>query len=205
MGKVLLLRSNDSSKFKYMEAKSELKPGLSLYIVGILVVLVFVLDQLTKFIASRDLAPLGSVEVFPSFFSLTFVQNKGAAFGMFAGLPSPWREISLGVVSAIALGFVLHMLIVESKDRRLPRLALSLILGGACGNLLDRVRFGAVVDFLDFYLGEHHWPAFNVADSSICLGVILLLWSMSFAKQDKSTELTDTSDGAKAHNKVANL
>ena len=150
MGKVLLLRSNDSSKFNPMESEPQekmkmAKQGMSLVAVGILVFLIFILDQLTKLIATRDLAPLRSVEVFPSFFSLTFVRNKGAAFGMFAGLPSPWREVSLGVVSIIALGFVFHMLVTESKNQKLPRLALSLILGGACGNLLDRVRFGAVV------------------------------------------------------------
>src|SRR5258708_6650848 len=99
MGKVLLLRSNDSSKFRQMDGDLKSKQGMSLLAVGMLVFLVFVLDQLTKLVASRDLAPLGTVEIVPSFFSLTFVRNKGAAFGMFAGLPSPWREISLGVVS----------------------------------------------------------------------------------------------------------
>ena len=205
MEKVLLLRSSDSSRFSPMESDLESKRGMSLMAVGALVLSVFTLDQLTKFVASRDLAPLGSVEVFPSFFSLTFVKNKGAAFGMFAGLPSPWREVSLGVVSIIALGFVLHMLITESRNKVLPRLALSLILGGACGNLLDRVRFGSVVDFLDFYLGDLHWPAFNIADSSICIGVILLLWSMSRANGEKSPELSGTSESAKSHQRTANL
>jgi signal peptidase II len=217
MGKVLLLRSNDSSKFNQMESNQNSKQGMSLLAVAILVFLVFALDQLTKFFAVRDLAPLGTVEVIPSFFSLTFVQNKGAAFGMFAGLPSPWREITLGIVSVIALGVVIHMLITETgthRDgtpvftatvRKLPRIALSLILGGAFGNLLDRVRNGAVVDFLDFYVGKLHWPAFNVADSSICLGVTLLLLSMTLVKKEKTPELSGTSDGAKDHKRTANV
>lgn len=205
MGKILLLRSSDNSKSNVMSRGLEPAQDISIKAISVLVILIFVADQATKILAVRDLAPLGSIEIIPSFFSLTFVKNKGAAFGMFAGLPSPWREISLGVVSAIALGFVIHMLVTEGKHHRVPRLALSLILGGACGNLLDRVRYGAVVDFLDFYIGQYHWPAFNIADSSICIGVVLLLWSMFLGSKEKRVEVSSTSYRAKTHSNVANV
>ncbi len=158
--------------------------------VGVVVILIFILDQLTKYLAVRDLSPYGSLVVIPDFFSLTFVQNKGAAFGMFAGLPTPWRELALGAVSLIALVFVFNMLIKDTRETFVPRLSLALILGGAFGNILDRVRLGSVVDFLDFYVGELHWPAFNVADASICIGVTLLLISMS-TKQNRDGSRAD--------------
>jgi signal peptidase II len=171
-------------------SRKEEKPvkPLSLTIVVTIVASIFILDQWTKFLAVEKLAPVDSIEVIPGFFSLTFVQNKGAAFGMFAGLPSPWREVSLGVVSVIALGFVIHIFITEAKEQPLLRIALSMILGGAFGNLLDRARAGAVVDFLDFYVSQYHFAAFNVADSSICVGVALLFWSMSRAENSKKRE-----------------
>ncbi len=144
----------------------------------LLISLVFILDQLTKALAIKELEPHGSIPVIPSFFSLTFVKNKGAAFGMFGGLPTPYREISLAVVSLFALGFVVHLMLTDAREDRLAKLSLALIIGGAFGNLVDRARFGAVVDFLDFYWHQYHFPAFNVADSAISVGVALLLLKM---------------------------
>lgn len=158
-----------------------------LFSVGAIVVLVFVLDQMTKSVVLRDLQPLGRVDIIPNFFSLTFIKNKGAAFGMFGTLPTPYRELSLGIVSLIALAFVFKMLLTDAQEDILMRVSLSLILGGALGNLLDRARHGAVVDFLDFYIGEYHWPAFNVADSAISLGVTFLLLTMLFSKSQAKT------------------
>lgn len=97
---------------------------------------------------------------------------------MFADFPSPYRQLCLAGTSLLALWFVVHMLVTEGKNDVLLRLALSLVLGGAIGNLIDRTRFGAVVDFLEVYIGSYPWPVFNVADSAISLGVALLALSM---------------------------
>ena len=135
---------------------------------------VLVIDQITKFLALDHLALGVPVPVVDGFFSLTLVMNPGLAFGMLSSTPTAWRWIvallSIGALAVLAtLGF-----------RLLPtggwptRVALGFIFGGATGNLIDRGRFGAVVDFLDFYWRDYHWPAFNAADSAISVGVALL-------------------------------
>jgi signal peptidase II len=143
--------------------------------------LVLVLDQLTKLVALRGLAPGVPVPVIDGCFSLTLVLNPGLAFGMLSSTPTAWRWIvavlSMGALSV--LGVVAFRLLPSGGWP--TRLALGLIFGGAIGNLIDRGRFGAVVDFLDFYWRGYHWPAFNAADSAITVGVALLalriLWS----------------------------
>jgi len=140
--------------------------------------LIALLDQLTKFVALRELAFNSPVTIVENVFFLRLVKNPGAAFSMFADLPSPYRQLCLGLTSLVALWFLVHMLLTEAKDDVLLRLSLSLVLGGAIGNLIDRVRFGAVVDFLEVYIGSYPWPVFNIADSAISLGVALLLLSM---------------------------
>jgi len=135
---------------------------------------VLVLDQLTKLLALERLRPGAPVSLVDDFFSLTLVMNPGLAFGMLASTPAAWRWI-VAVLSAGALA-----VLAVVAGRLLPeggwptRLALGFIFGGAVGNLVDRARFGAVVDFLDFYWRGYHWPAFNVADSAISVGVALL-------------------------------
>jgi len=135
---------------------------------------VLILDQLTKAVALRQLVPGMSVNVLDGVFSLTLVMNPGLAFGMLSTTPTAWRWIVV-VLSMGALA-VLGMVGVRLLPTGgwITRLALGLIFGGAVGNLVDRGRFGAVVDFLDFYWRQYHWPAFNVADSSISVGVALL-------------------------------
>ena len=135
---------------------------------------VLVLDQLTKLLALERLVPGVPVSVVDGFFSLTLIMNPGLAFGMLSSTPTSWRWV-VAVLSMAALA-VLAMV----GARLLPsggwmtRLALGLIFGGAVGNLVDRGRFGAVTDFLDFYWRGYHWPAFNLADSAISVGVALL-------------------------------
>ena len=139
---------------------------------------ILVLDQLTKAMALRRLAPGVPAPVLEGLFSLTLVMNPGLAFGMLSGAPDGWRWIA-GVLSLVALA-ILSVI----AARLLPTggawtaLSLGLVFGGAAGNLIDRVRFGAVVDFLDFYWRGYHWPAFNVADSAITVGVALLALRM---------------------------
>ncbi|MBI3634988.1 MAG: signal peptidase II [Candidatus Rokubacteria bacterium] len=135
---------------------------------------VVALDQFTKFIALNWLAPGVPVDVVDGVFSLTLVMNAGLAFGMLGGLPAAWRWL-VALLSIVAL-LVLTRVAIRIMDESggVGRVAVGLIFGGAVGNLIDRARFGAVVDFLDFYVRAWHWPAFNVADSAISVGVALL-------------------------------
>jgi signal peptidase II len=139
---------------------------------------VLILDVLAKYLALQRLLPGRPVPVIDGFFSLTLVLNPGLAFGMLADTPAGWRWLvallSIGALAVLA-GVGLRML--PAGGRLIP-LALGLIFGGAVGNLIDRARFGAVVDFLDFYWRGHHWPAFNVADAAISIGVALLALRM---------------------------
>ena len=113
--------------------------------------------------------------VIPGFLNLTYLTNTGAAFGMLAGQPTLWRQLFFVGVALVALVaiFFLHKRI--ASESRWYTVSLALIAGGAVGNLIDRVRLGSVVDFLDVYLTTHHWPAFNVADSAITVGVGIFL------------------------------
>jgi len=140
--------------------------------------IVAALDQLSKVIV-RDSLVLGvPVEVIEGFFNLTLVMNPGLAFGLLGGVPAPWRWI-VAVLSLIAL-----VVLARVALRVLPTggwqgiVAIGLIFGGALGNLVDRARFGAVVDFVDVHLYGYHWPAFNVADSAITVGVALLAFRL---------------------------
>ena len=130
---------------------------------------VILLDQLTKWLALEHLDSLIAVT---SFFNLVLVWNTGVSFGMFRGLGGwgPWLLTGFAIVISVAL-----VVWLMRETRPLTRLALGLVLGGALGNVVDRLRFGAVVDFLDFHAMGYHWPAFNVADSSIVVGVSLLI------------------------------
>ncbi len=140
---------------------------------------VILLDQASKVLMTRLLAPRGSVEIIPGLFSLTYVRNTGAVFGLFRDLADPWRGLLLTLIPLLAVGVILALAWRTPAGRRRPLMALALVLGGAVGNLVDRLRLGYVVDFLDAYLGTAHWPAFNLADSAICIGVCLLLLDMA--------------------------
>lgn len=144
--------------------------------------LVVVLDQITKHAVRSRFALGDGVEVLPGWFDLRYVQNTGAAWGMFQGR-SHWLVV-LSVVMLVVLIRYRRTLISQSLC---GRLALALIGAGIVGNLLDRVMFGYVVDFLDFYWAAHHFPAFNVADSAICTGAGLYMLSTMHA-ENKSTK-----------------
>jgi signal peptidase II len=149
-----------------------------------LATVVFVADQLTKKWALARLDATHPVVVIPDFFHLVLVMNPGVAFGIFAGVPPGWRWIvSLFSLTALALLGSLAFRILP-RGSVLARLAIGLVFGGAAGNLLDRWRFGAVVDFLDVFWHSYHWPAFNVADSAITVGVSLLAVELAFGRDD---------------------
>src|SRR4051794_30123004 len=132
---------------------------------------IIVLDQLTKALMVTFLPADGSVVLTP-FFNLVLVHNTGISFGVFRAAPGWGRWVLVLLTLAIGLALILWL---RREARLVPRLAIWAILAGAVGNLIDRLRLGAVVDFLDFHLGGYHWPAFNVADSMIVLGAALLV------------------------------
>jgi len=145
--------------------------------------LIIVLDQLTKLWVVSALRLGQSVEL-TSFFNLVFVYNPGAAFS-FLSDAGGWQRWFF-VVLALAVSGWLTLLIRQHAVERLLPLAAAMILGGALGNVIDRIRFGAVVDFVDVHAAGWHWPAFNVADSAISLGVALLIWQQLFhAEKEK--------------------
>lgn len=133
------------------------------------------LDQASKQLVDRFIPLHHSIGIIPDFFSLTHVRNPGAAFGLLADLPPLFRKTFFLLVSAIALVLLTFYLVRTPPEDRLGQTALALLLGGATGNMIDRLRLGEVIDFLDFYVGTYHWYTFNVADSAITVGISLLL------------------------------
>ena len=142
--------------------------------------IVLVLDRVTKWLIEDRIELHDTIQVIPGFFRLTHVQNRGAAFGLFAESPSEWKVAVLVMFSLAALVVVSALLWRNSHAFTMTGSALALILGGAIGNLWDRLLSGHVVDFLDFYAGSYHWPAFNVADSAIVIGAVLLVAEILF-------------------------
>ena len=137
---------------------------------------VIVVDQSTKLAAVTALDPASSVEL-TAVLDLVLVYNTGAAFSILSTAGGWQRWLFIGLALAIC-AFIVHWLRDLPRNARWTPLALSLLLGGAVGNVIDRVRVGAVVDFIDFHVGDWHWPAFNMADSAICVGAALLVLGM---------------------------
>lgn len=136
---------------------------------------IIILDQFTKYLIHQALDLHQSYVIIEGFFSLTYIQNPGAAFGIFADAGVVFRTVFLTGVGFLAILFLCYYFQKSPERAWRTHLSFALILGGAFGNLIDRVRLGRVVDFLDFYLGRFHWPAFNVADSAISVGLTLLI------------------------------
>ena len=146
------------------------------------VTIILVLDQLTKFIVDRTMPLHHSIPVIDDLFSLTYIRNTGAAFGMLAGSAAEFRLPFLVLFSVLAIGFIV-MMVRRLPDREKGLItALAFILGGAIGNLIDRLAYGEVIDFLDFYWSNYHWPAFNIADSFITVGVVITVFYLIKAK-----------------------
>ena len=143
---------------------------------------VLILDQVTKALILAHLSLGGSIAVIPGFFDLTHVHNPGGAFGFLAGMSAEVRSLLFVAVSLVAAGLILYFYWQTPLGQRFLSFGLALIFGGAVGNLVDRIRFGIVVDFLDVYAGTLHWPAFNVADSAITIGVGIFAYHILFRK-----------------------
>jgi signal peptidase II len=140
--------------------------------------LVVLADQVTKTLVDRWMGLHESRDIVSGLLRLTYVRNRGAAFGVFSDAELPYQAWLFAAVSLLALFAIAVYAWRLPTSNRVPRLALALIIGGALGNLIDRVRLGYVIDFVDVFWRTHHWPAFNVADSSITIGVSLLVLDM---------------------------
>lgn len=152
--------------------------GRDLLLIVLLSVLVVGFDQSTKYLAVHYLELNERIPIVSGYFDLTLVYNKGAAFGMFSGIDDPMaRGVTLGIAIGIALLAVFYILFIDTPHTWWGRAALACIIGGAVGNIIDRVRLGMVIDFFLLYYEELHWPVFNVADSAISVGVVLLIFS----------------------------
>jgi len=148
----------------------------------LIAVVVLFPDRLGKWTIEVNIPLHDSINVLPGFLRLTHVQNRGAAFGLFAESPSEWKSFVLVMFSVVALAIVCFLLWKNSHVMSSTGFGLALILGGALGNLWDRLVSGHVVDFLDIYVGSYHWPAFNLADSAIVVGAMLLVSEILFSK-----------------------
>jgi len=134
-----------------------------------------ILDQALKYYIQQTMRLHETIIVIPGFFHLTYIRNPGAAFGLLANQGNGFRFVFFGLTTLVALALLGTLLYKTPADQWIMPLAISLVLGGALGNMVDRIRFGEVVDFLDFFVNGFHWPAFNLADSAITIGVTILL------------------------------
>jgi signal peptidase II len=152
-----------------------------------LALLIVLLDRWTKRLVAARIAMYAHVQIIPGFFQLTHTENTGAAFSLFADSPSHWKTALLIGFSVLAMVIVAVLLWKQSRALSITGIALSLILGGAIGNLWDRVASGRVVDFLLFYVKHYQWPVFNLADSSIVIGASLLVLEILFSRPRSDT------------------
>jgi len=141
----------------------------------LLALLIFLLDRSTKRLVATRVAMYRYIQIIPGFFRITHTENTGAAFSLFADSPSHWKITLLIGFSVVAMVVVTVLLWKQTQPLSITGIALSLILGGAVGNLWDRVASGRVVDFLLFYVKHYEWPVFNLADSAIVIGAGLLV------------------------------
>lgn len=164
-----------------MERKTG-KPRSSILKLALIAGCVVILDQVSKLIIIKVLPLYDEVVVIPGFFNVVHFLNPGGAFGFLAGVSSGFRHLFFIVVAVLALGLVFYLYKSTPVTHRSLSTAFALIFGGAVGNLIDRFRFGRVVDFLDFYVNSWHWPAFNAADSAITVGIGIFIFHLLFGK-----------------------
>ncbi len=161
------------------------RAGLQHVLLAAVAGVVIVVDQVTKHYIMQTMQLHESIPIVPNLFSLTYIRNPGAAFGLLAGSSNAFRMVFFGLTSVFALVLLGTILWRMPERDWMGRLSVAGILGGAVGNLIDRLRYGEVIDFLDVYIEHYHWPAFNVADSAITVGVIFLIIHFAFEKKDQ--------------------
>ena len=144
-------------------------------LMALIVSTVLILDQLTKWQVTRTMRLHESISIIPDLFSLTYIRNSGAAFGILAGSHTGFRLVFFRITSVLALALLGTIYVRLSRADWIGQVSVAAIFGGAVGNLIDRIRAGEVIDFLDFSFMGHHWSAFNVADAAITVGVCFLI------------------------------
>jgi len=144
--------------------------------------LVVLADQITKALILKYLPLHKNIPVIEGIFDITHVLNPGGAFGLMANMSVVVRTVVFLFISSLAVGLIFYFYIKTPPGHGFLAAGFALIFGGAIGNLIDRVRFGMVVDFLDFYIGQNHWPAFNIADSAITVGIFIFIYHLLFKK-----------------------
>jgi signal peptidase II len=144
--------------------------------------LIIIADQFTKALIIKHLPLHKSITVIDGLFDLTHILNPGGAFGLMANMSVAVRTVVFLFISSLAVGLILYFYIKTPAGYPFLATGFALIFGGAIGNLIDRVRFGVVVDFLDFYIGNSHWPAFNIADSAITVGIFIFIYHLLLKK-----------------------
>ena len=144
--------------------------------------LVVLADQVTKALVLKYVALHTNIPVITGIFDITHILNPGGAFGLMANMSVALRTIVFLFISSLAVGLVLYFYLKTPPGYGFLAVAFALIFGGAIGNLIDRVRFGMVVDFIDVYIGNYHWPAFNIADSAITVGIFIFIYHLVFKK-----------------------
>ena len=155
-------------------------PRTRLLAFGVIAALVVITDQWTKSLVIESIPPDGGLSLIPGFVNLVHARNPGAAFGIMSEAGSGFRSSFLLLVSVSALSVILWAVFFSKRMDSFLLTGYSLFFGGAAGNLVDRIRFGEVIDFLDVHVGNYHWPAFNVADSALCVGVVFFLLHVFF-------------------------
>jgi signal peptidase II len=155
-------------------------------------IIVFLLDQITKKIVTQGMMQHESITVIPDFLNITYIHNRGAVFGLGSSVTSPYLSWGLSILSVVSLAVILVYFLRLNVRNSKMYFGLALVLGGALGNLYDRLSYGYVIDFIDMHWFEHHWPFFNVADMSICIGVGLLLISMSVKAEESPAAIEST-------------
>jgi len=152
--------------------------------VGSIIGAVLVLDQITKYFIKTRVRLHEIIQIVPGFFNITHVRNKGAAFSLFSNTSDLFRSVFFIAVTVVAV--IVIMMLIRKTQERLLIVSFSLIAGGAVGNLVDRLRYGEVIDFVQWYVRSYYWPSFNVADSAITIGVCLLAADMLFQRPQQA-------------------
>lgn len=152
---------------------------IMLVVIGGIIVTV---DQLTKFFIIAYLPLHDTIPVISGLFNIIHIKNPGGAFGLLANLSPGMRTLIFLFISSLAVGLILYFYFKAPANHTWLAVGFAMIFGGAVGNLIDRIRFGVVTDFLDFYISEYHWPAFNVADSAITVGIGIFAFHLLFKK-----------------------
>jgi len=161
-------------------------------VLGFVVLTIVVVDQMTKAYIDGSMYLHESIPIIPGYFNLTYIRNPGAAFGIMGTTSSGFRIVFFFLTSVLAMGLLITIFLRLDPGDWWGQLTIASIFGGAIGNFIDRLLYGEVIDFLDFYINGYHWPAFNVADSAISVGVCSLL--VLFAFEKRKPDLTTQED-----------